>query len=883
MIGDDFTAQANLTYSWAPNAALAALGVVGISQKGLNQYAFTFADLEVTEPNAEVTLVITDEQGASSAPVTFAFAVNAVNAKPQVAIAGPTTVNKGDTVSLVATATDPEGLRTLSYAWQQVDASGTPIAANDPIYVACSQGNVDSSCSFEAPLFNADQSLSFKLTVTEQGTEAYLTATTITKTLTVALGYVPWSLMLSSSTSVAEGASLSVSADLIAEGTAALTQYDWSASTCLGNPLGADVVTTGAALNVLTFNTPAGQKADFICRIALSVTDATGNTTVVTPLDVTVTAANDLPVAVIAARPLTLSGSSAQTPVIETLDGSASYDEESDALTYLWQQNPTDAVQVSWQTQGQTDGVATFTVPAQATAQTLHFTLTVCDAPNDVTRCDATPEAISLTLTASNQAPVAVISINGTAITDGTFTAQETNDASSGEAPVVLALSAAESSDPAPTDGRLSFAWSLALDAAEPALDLGAYASVTAWAEAELGVDPAAWASAALSFTTPNLAQTRHFIFTLTATDTQNLATSTQVRITVEADNDAPIVTATTDVSVAASGEPIQLAGQSYDPDYEHRAYAPAYAWSASPSVVDFEGMAAQQSLVVNAPNLASDNTPITFNLMVSQPAAADGLSASAQAAVTVGQGYFAPTAQITRGTTALAEGATLQLTGSVTGNTNPITAYTWAVGNNCSDAVLTIASLSAENTPLGNGTAGATKAQLVLPNRKANYDCSVSLTVTDNHTPQGSHTTTLNLTNIAAIDNPPVITLPTAVPKGTVGVPYALDATAVFANVPVVTDSDTPISELTMVWSPDAANSNRVVLAGSGATVAATATVSAFPVDADVVFHLSASDGTSTVSTLPNAGLVVNFVAINNPPVAVISSAGVPVGAAVT
>ncbi|BCD97305.1 BspA family leucine-rich repeat surface protein [Marinagarivorans cellulosilyticus] len=542
---DLFTAANDLTYTWTPNTALAALGVASASGQGLDQFSFAIDDLEAPVADLMVTLQVKDEQGATSTAVDYSFAIKAENAAPELTLNAPTAVNGGDTITFQAVASDPESIRALSYSWQQLDETGSALAANDPTAVSCDEGNTSNTCSFEAPTSNDDQSFTFEVTVAEQGSEDFLKETTASKTVTVTSGYIAPVLALSLNAPVSEGATATIAANVTTMGTAAITAYDWSESTCLGQPVLADFST--ATASTLTFVTPGQQKADYTCDIQLTVTDATDSTITVPALSINVTAIDDIPVAVITDRTLTISGHDPEDITDERLDGSTSTDEEGDALYYQWSQDPADAVQVNWLSRGETDGQAFFAVPQQPTQTTLNFSLTVCDAENDPERCDATPAEIAITVAPTNQAPIAIISVNDVEVAGandefGRFTANETNHPAQREADegeVQVTLSAADSSDSATPNAQLSYRWSLAGTQGGTTIDLGEYENVTAWAEGELGLNPDDWSAESLTFITPNFTEDRDLLFTVAVSDGE-LSVSKDLILTIAADNDVP-------------------------------------------------------------------------------------------------------------------------------------------------------------------------------------------------------------------------------------------------------------------------------------------------------------------------------------------------------
>ncbi|BCD97307.1 PKD domain-containing protein [Marinagarivorans cellulosilyticus] len=747
---DRFTAANDLTYTWTPNPALAALGVAADSGQGKADFSFVVGDIEAPAADLMVTLVVRDAQGEISGPIEYPFALKADNAAPEVTLNALDAVNGGDTVTFEATATDPEDVRTLSYSWQQLDENGNALAANDPAAVTCSEGNNTNQCSFSAPVENEDLSITFEVTVAEEGSEDFLKETTANKTVTVTSGYIEPVLALSLNAPVSEGATATITANITAGDAAAITAYDWSESTCLGQPVLADFST--ATGSTLTFVTPGQQKADYTCDIQLTVTDATDSTITVPALSINVTAIDDIPVAVITDRTLIISGHDPEDITDELLDGSASTDEEGDTLYYQWSQDPADAVQVNWLSRGETDGQAFFAVPQQPTQTTLNFSLTVCDAENDPERCDATPAEIAITVAATNQAPIAIISVNDVEVAGandefGRFTANETNHPAQREADegeVLVTVSAGLSSDSA--GEQLTFSWVFG----------GGSAEEKAWAEAELGLTEADWTAESFSFVTPNLAQTDTLLFILTVSD-GSLSTLKDLVVTIEADNDAPVVSATTDVSNVAGLGQVQLSSTVIDPDIEHRDYPVDITWSAQPDVIDFAGNQTQQNLTITAPNLPDATTTVALTATVVQPDDIDNLGGSDSVQLTIGQGYFPPVVTIDRGNNPLTEGITLNLEAQVTNNTSPISAYTWALEDNCSDAEIVI--LDSDDQTAANGSNVAKRADVTLPNRTAMYSCGITLTVEDSEQIAGTDSFTLTLADIAATNDLPVAT----------------------------------------------------------------------------------------------------------------------------
>ena len=858
---DNFSDANELTFTWTPSAELQALGAMPASATGLDAYSFSLPNLEQPLADMNVSLVVRDPNGGISSTYDFPFAIKAENDAPSVELAvSPQTASENQTVTFTATAEDPEQIRTLSYSWQQVDADGNPVAADFEPQVSCTTP-ATAECSFQAPFVQEDTPIYMAVTVSEEGAEPFLKQTTSIASVTVASGYVAWVLELQASAAPREGEPLSISINTLTEGTSQIANYDWTASSCLDVDFSTEV---GANADTLNIALPSGQKVGYACDISLVVTDG-ANQTADAELNLTVEANDDVPVAVIADRSLTITGYNVngEDTTDERLDGSLSSDDENDTLVYVWEQDPADTVQVQWRQLGEDSGIAFFIVPEQAEETLLNFTLTVCDAPNDPARCDATPETITLTVSPTNYPPVAQIQVSDAVFdqANGRYVAQETEHPSqreAGEGEVRVTLLGEGSSDPAPSNGQLNYAWTIALDNSETPLDLQGAADLTEWAQTHLQIAPTDWASSSLQLTTPNLLVSRTFIFELTVTDGELPSAPEQVKIYIEADNDAPVVTANSDVGTAGVGSPINLSAAAVEPDYEQANDTLAYLWVVDIEEINFGGNQNLAALQVVAPELASEQTA-TFKITVTNGTETDGPAGVATIAVAIRQGYFPPEiTSLVSDVDTFTEDDVVTLTATIEGNTAELTSITWQT-TDCVGAEIT--PFNSMGADVANGSKDGRSARVQLPNRvEATYSCEITVEVVDSNDPAGTDSRAITLTDIVAGDDAPEITNVTAVmlpgnPDDTfvtgelvadIRDPEQLLGSFEWSQIPA--DGDAVIS-VSVNWV-NGSNTGTAADLNAGRTTARFTLGSAQPVDVKLQFAITAADD-SNVTTV--------------------------------
>lgn len=368
-VGDTYTdAGASATDNVDGTVAVITTGSVDTSTAG--SYTLTYTATDTTGNTASLTRTITVKPLPNQAPSANAGADQ--------------TVNEEATVSLSGSGSDTDGT-IASYAW--VQTSGTTVMIN----------NADQAqASFTAPAVEADDSLSFKLTVTDDdGATAESTTTIIVKNLDTTPPVI----------------SLNGEANL--ELTVGDT-YTEAGATATDNVDGPVTVNTTGAVDTSTAGT---------YTITYTATDAAGNTATL--------------IRSITVKPLPNQAPTADAGVDQTvneqttvtLNGSNSSDPDGSITNYHWEQTAGDIVSLNNADQAQ----ATFQAPEVSTDTSLSFKLTVTDNQGStaektttvlVKAVDSTKPVI--TLQGSNPVTINV----GTTYTDAGATATDDVDGS---------------------------------------------------------------------------------------------------------------------------------------------------------------------------------------------------------------------------------------------------------------------------------------------------------------------------------------------------------------------------------------------------------------------------------------------------------------------
>ena len=309
-----------------------------------------------SDGNYEVTVQVSD--GVRSSTADLRVTLIDVNEAPT-ADAGNDQgdVAQGATVTLAATATDPDAGDTLTYAWAQSGGDNVTLSATGTATV-----------TFDAPTrLTEDATLVFTLTVTDTGGLTGQDVVSVT-VITTPTGTAP---------SVTSAAALTVAEGATAVATLTATDADTGAESLTWSiPGGADApkfaITTGGALSFAAakdFENPDDSGGDGNYEVTVQVSDGVRSSTA--DLRVTLIDVNEAP---------TADAGNDQQDVAQgatvTLAATATDPDAGDILTYAWAQSGGDNVTLS----ATGTATVTFDAPTGLTEDaTLVFTLTVTD------------------------------------------------------------------------------------------------------------------------------------------------------------------------------------------------------------------------------------------------------------------------------------------------------------------------------------------------------------------------------------------------------------------------------------------------------------------------------------------------------------------------
>ncbi len=509
----------SITYSWSQVSG------PPVVLSGANGATPTFVAPEGLT-NATVVLQCSVSDGTSTSVDTVAIVVNRDSDAPVVDAGADQSVGEGDSVTLAATATDPEG-EGLHYLWTQT--SGPPVVLVDA---------TSATAHFIAPNGVSNSDVTFALRVTDG---AHTTMDTVTVTVNAS----------NDAPSVDAGDDITVNEEdnvtLHAFGTdperSALT-YTWTQVS------GPSVALSGDHTASLNFTAP-NQIANTTLVFQVSASD--GVNTAVDTVTVVVNADDDAPSADAGPNQAVGEGD------LVTLSGSGT-DPESQGLTYSWVQTSGPSVVLS----DATAASPTFTAPEGLANVTISFELHVSDGTNE------SVDSISILVNRDNDAP--------------SVDAGPTQFVAEGD-PVALSATASD-----PENGSLSYFWT---QVSGPSVELSGMTGATP------------------SFTAPEGLANTTLVFQVLVTDGENQTVDT-VTIEVARDDDAPSVDAGAD-RVVSEGNAVTLAATATDPE----GVGLTYEWTQVSGPAVALSNATSASAGFTAPE-GLTNTTLVFQITVS-------------------------------------------------------------------------------------------------------------------------------------------------------------------------------------------------------------------------------------------------------------------------
>ena len=443
---------------------------------------------------------VTDNDGAS---VSAADIVITVNNSPTAVATSSALVNENAEGNLDGSgSSDTDDGSIASYQWLQVDADGDELTdENSPYAVAINPYEDDpSKASFTAPAVEQDETLTFRLTVTDDdGAEASATtSTTINAAPEVSIS------TSTSTTQITEGESITL------QGTGSDSTTSTDALIYQWQQIESDSSTT--ELNSeqdYTFTSSSELSADASHTFRFTVTDEHGASD---SEDITISVDNTAPTASL----VNITDKTADEGELEVvLDGSAS---GGGITSYLWRQVDADgnlieadAVVITDPSSAQT----TFTAPSPLTTATdIYLRLTIDDADSDTPEVNAT-----VTFSIANSVPPAVTALDDFSADEGATDVALSIDTSSG--------------------GISSYLWQQVDDQGNVIGD---------------GVSITDATSAAASFTAPsNLTEAITLTFQVSASDDDANSASDTVEVTIN-NSDSPTADASNTPTEVAEG-----------------------------------------------------------------------------------------------------------------------------------------------------------------------------------------------------------------------------------------------------------------------------------------------------------------------------------------
>ena len=396
IVAEDFSADENTSVSLDGSASYDTDGTIdayswsqisgpSVTLSGADQAVASFTAPEVdSDTTLGFELTVTDNEGAIHSDTLNVTIVHIPeNQAPTAVAADDFSANENTTVSLDGSASFDTDGTIASYSWTQVSGPEVTISNAD-----------QAVASFTAPEVDADSSLGFQLTVTDNDGAAH------TDTINVTINNVVIVVVEQNQAPVAVTANdfstdddttvvLNGSASNDPDGT--IVTYSW-------------VQTAGINVSLYNSNKPLATfvapvlKADSQLSFQLTVTDDDGATSSDT-MNVTLRGSSSGNQA-----PFAAAGSdvSVDENAVVTLNGNASGDSDGSITGYSWTQLAGPTVSLS----GANQAVASFTAPEVDADTQLRFYLTVTDNEGAT---DSDTINVLVNDSSVNQAPVAVV------------------------------------------------------------------------------------------------------------------------------------------------------------------------------------------------------------------------------------------------------------------------------------------------------------------------------------------------------------------------------------------------------------------------------------------------------------------------------------------